>query len=188
MTPKKKYPKEWDKETILGILKDLDDYFTKKGERIAVTAIGGIVIVLQDFQPRSTNDLDVAPVSDADRLLEACARLGINAQVVTLVSTVDFNDIERIPLFAGKALTLSGVGAEDLIRLKLERFAKHDPEDIYAIIQREKFPYERFAALVKEGRNLFIGRVEEYLVSAQLVVERMYPEKFENFSREFGLF
>lgn len=86
MTAKKKYPKEWDKETILEILRDLDNYFVKKGESVAVTAIGGIVIVLQDFQPRSTNDLDMAPVSDADRLLQACDRLGINAQVVTLVS------------------------------------------------------------------------------------------------------
>lgn len=185
MTSKKKYPKEWDKETILGILKDLDDYLEKKGERITVTAIGGIVIVLQDFQPRSTNDLDMAPVSDALRLLEACKKLGINAQVVTLASTVDFNDVERVRLFAGKALTLDGVGAEDLIRLKLERFAKHDPEDIYAIIQKEKLPYERFAMLVREGKNYFIGRVEEYLVSAQLVVERMYPEKFESFTSEF---
>ena len=187
MTTKKKYPKEWDKETILEILGDLDDYFVKKGETVVVTAIGGIAIVLQDFQPRSTNDLDMAPVSDAERLLKACGRLGIKAQVVTLVSTVDFNDIERIQLFVGKALTLYGVGAEDLIRLKLERFEKHDPEDIYAIIRKEKFPYERFAALVKEGKDYYIGRVEEYLVSAQLVVERMYPENFKNFSREFGL-
>lgn len=186
MTLKKKYPKEWDKEIILGILKDIDDYFAEKGERVAVTAIGGIAIVLQDFQPRSTNDLDMAPVSDARRLLKACDRLGIKAQVVTLVSTVDFNVIERVRLFSGKALTLYGVGAEDLIRLKLERFEKHDPEDIYAIIQKEKFPYERFTALVREGKDYFIGRVEEYLVSAQLVVERMYPEKFESFSREFG--
>lgn len=84
-------------------------------------------------------------------------------------------------------ILLNGVGAEDLIRLKLERFEKHDPEDIYAIIRKEKFPYERFAALVKEGKGYYIGRVEEYLVSAQLVVERMYPENFKDFSREFGL-
>lgn len=185
MTSTKKYPKEWNKETILRILEDLDDYFIKKRETIAATAIGGIVIVLQDFQPRSTNDLDVAPISDADRLLKACEKLGIAAQVVTLCSTVDFNDIERTRLFSGKALTLYGVGAEDLIRLKLERFKKHDPEDIYAIIQKEKFPYERFVALVNEGKNDFIGRVDEYLVSAQLVVERMYPDKFEEFSRRF---
>lgn len=78
-------------------------------------------------------------------------------------------------------------GAEDLIRLKLERFKKHDPEDIYAIIRKEKFSYERFAALVKKGKADYVGRVEEYLVSAQLVVERMYSENCKNFSREFGL-
>jgi uncharacterized nucleotidyltransferase DUF6036 len=187
VNPKKKYPKEWDKNTIREILQDLDDYLAAKGEKLTVTAIGGIAIVLQDFQLRSTNDLDLAPVSDAARLLKACVRLGINAQIVTLCTTVDFNEIETTPVFTGVALTLNGVGAEDLIRLKLERFKKHDPEDIYAIIQKEQFPYERFAALVKEGKDYFIGRVEEYLVSAQLVVERMYPEKFAEFSREFGL-
>lgn len=77
----------------------------------------------------------------------------------------------------------NGIGAEDLIRLKLERFQKHDPEDIYAIIQKEKYPYEGFAALVNDAKNDFIGRVDEYLVSAQIVVQRMYPEKFEAFSQ-----
>ena len=185
MAAKKKYPKEWNKKTILTIFKDLDDYFSKQGGRVNIIAIGGVAIVLQDFQTRSTNDLDVAPVSDAERLLKACDKLGINAQVVTLASTVDFNDIERIPLFAGRSLIVSGVNAEALIRLKLERFRKQDPEDIYAIIEKEKFPYEKFVALVKDGKTLFMGRVDEYLVSAQLVVERMYPEKFEDFKRLF---
>lgn len=183
MSVKKKYPKEWNKETILRILRDLDDYFVNRGERVEVVAIGGVAIVLQDFQSRSTNDFDMAPMEDAERLLKACHKLGIDAQVVTLASTVDFHEVERISLFAGKALTLYSVGAEDLIRLKLERFRKHDPEDIYAIIEKENFPYERFVALVKEGKIDFIGRVDEYLVSAQLVVERMYPDKSEDFSR-----
>lgn len=179
----KKYPREWDKQTILAILQDIDDYFAKRGEKIDVTAIGGVVIVLQDFQARSTNDLDLAPIADAERLLKACKRLGINAQTVTLTSTVDFNEVMRIPLFSGKALSFSGVGTEDLIRLKLERFKKQDPEDIYAIIEKEKFTYERFVALVTEAKEHYIGRMEEYLISAQLVVERMYPDKLENFKR-----
>jgi len=186
MRGKKKYPKEWDKNTILEILQDLDGYFMEKGEKATVTAIGGIVIVLQDFQPRSTNDLDIAPVSDADRLLKACKKLGISAEVVTLCSTVDFNDIRTKPVFTGKALTLNGVGAEDLIRLKLERFRKHDPEDIYAIIEKEKFPFERFVELVREGKSYYIGRVDEYLVSARLVVERMFSERLGEFDRLFG--
>ncbi len=187
MRAKKKYPREWNKGIIQGILQDLDAELAKKGEAISVTAIGGVAIVLQGFIDRSTNDLDLAPISDALRLLRACERLGIDAQIVTQSSTVDFNVIEKIPLFKGKALEFLGVKGEDLIRLKLERFQKHDPEDIYAIIQKEKFPYERFAELVDEGRVDYIGRVEEYLISAHLVVERMYPDKLEDFSRRFRM-
>lgn len=187
MSGKRKYPKEWDKEIIVQILRDLDDHLVQRRERASVIAIGGVVIVLQDFQLRSTNDLDMAPVSGADCLLKACSRLGINAQVVTLASTVDFQEVETIRLFSGKALTLDGVGAEDLIRLKLERFRKHDPEDIYAIIQKEKFPYEKFAAIIREGKIDFVGRTEEYLLSAQLVVERMYPDRLKDFKGSFKL-
>lgn len=187
MTQKKKYPREWNKETIGAILKDLDSYFVKKGKKVSVTAIGGVAIVLQDFMPRSTNDLDLAPVDDAESFLEACSRLKIDAQVVTLSSTVDFKHIGKVLLFNGKALELFGVSGEDLIRLKLERFKKHDPEDIYAIIEKQKFPYERFVDLVKEGKIDFIGRVEEYLLSAQLVVERMYPARLAEFSLTFEM-
>ncbi|HCU25119.1 MAG TPA: hypothetical protein DF383_08880, partial [Deltaproteobacteria bacterium] len=35
--PKKKYPKAWDKNTILQILQDLDVYFVKRGESIRKT-------------------------------------------------------------------------------------------------------------------------------------------------------
>ncbi|HEX5033503.1 MAG TPA: hypothetical protein VFW62_03400, partial [bacterium] len=97
-------------------------------------------------------------------------------------------EIERKKLFSGKALTLYGVGPEDLIRLKLERFRKHDPEDIYAIITAIDFPYEKFVDLVDDAKSYFIGRVEEYLTSAQLVVERMYPEKLSGFSHRYSRF
>lgn len=72
---------------------------------------------------------------------------------------------------------------ENLIRLKLERFRKQDPEDIYAIIEKEHLPYENFAQLVEEGLVIYIGRKENYLMSAQIVVETMYPDQVENFKR-----
>ena len=187
MAKNRKYPKDWDKQTILTIFADLDTELLKRQKRLSVVAIGGVVIVLQDFQSRSTNDLDIAPISDAEQLLEVCGDLGIHAQVVTLASTVDFTAVQKVRLFSGAALTVDGVGASDLIRLKLERFRKQDPEDIYAIIQKEKFPYDSFAAIVQEGRIDFIGRTEEYLLSAQIVVERMYPEHLEDFKKRFKL-
>ena len=78
------------------------------------------------------------------------------------------------------------VMTEDLIRLKLERFRKQDPEDIYAIIQKEKLSYESFVALVKEGLSYFVGRPEAYQISAQIVVETVYADHIEDFKKHFN--
>lgn len=187
MTTRKKthYPREWNKETIQIILQDLDFHFTKKKKNIEVVVIGGVAIVLQEYQDRATNDFDLAPVSDAGYFLRACEQLGIDAQAITMSTTVDFNDVERIELFRGKSLTVFSVTSEDLIRLKLERFRKQDPEDIYAIIEKERLPYESFAKLVEEGSVIYIGRKENYLTSAQVVVETIYPDRVEDFKRTF---
>lgn len=178
------YPKEWNKETIQKILRDLDRYFAQKKTKVETVVIGGVAVVLQDFQNRATNDIDIAPVADVKKFLNACRALGIDAQCITLSTTVDFTAIERIPLFRGKALTVFSVTPEDLIRLKLERFRKQDPEDIYAIIQKVSLPYNRFVYLVKEGVSDFVGRRETYLLSAQVVAETMYPDKAEAFKKQ----
>ena len=178
---KRRYPLEWNKNTILKILEDLDQYFSKQDESVEALVIGGVAIVLQNFQSRSTNDLDLAPVSGADRLLKACEKLNIPAQFVSLTSTVDFNAVEKIVLYEGKSLTLYSVSPTDLIRLKLERFRKHDPEDIYAIIKKKQMVFENFETLACEGATNFVGRTNEYILSAQIVVERMYPNHLDDF-------
>lgn len=177
------YPKEWDKQTIQVILKDLDHTFFLKNKKVEIIAIGGVAIVLQDYQDRSTNDIDIAPLSGSEYFLRTCEELGIKAQSITLATTVDFNDTEKVLLFKGNALTVFSVTAEGLIRLKLERFRKQDPEDIYAIIQKEKLSYEDFVKLVKEGLSYFVGRVETYQISAQIVVETIYPDHIDDFKK-----
>ena len=74
---------------------------------------------------------------------------------------------------------------EDLLQLKLERFRKQDPEDIYSIMQKTGVTFEQFFQWVKEGRSYYIGRESEYLLSARIVVERMFPERLSDFKVVF---
>lgn len=75
------------------------------------------------------------------------------------------------------------MGIEDSLKLKLERFRKQDPEDIYAIIEKTAFPYEKFKGLVKEMLPDFIGNPRELVLSAWIVVERMYPAQAADFEK-----
>ncbi len=181
----KSYPRVWDKETIQEILNDLDHYFLTKNKKLQVLTIGGVSIVLQDYQERATDDIDIIPLHDSDYFIKTCKKLGISVQAVTISSTVDFNEAKRVTLFQGEALTLHSISAGNLISLKLERFTKQDPEDIYAIIRKEKFSYEDFLAIVKEGALNFVGHPQKYLFPAQIVVETMYPDRIEEFKKIF---
>lgn len=107
--------------------------------------------------------------------------MGITVDIVAIVSTVDFPNAPKVILFEGRGLTVDSVTPQDLIKLKLERFRKQDPEDIYAIIQKTALSYEDYKALVKNMLPDFIGNGRELLLSAKLVVERMYPEQISDF-------
>ena len=61
---------------------------------------------------------------------------------------------------------MHSVTVEDLIKLKLERFYKQDPEDIYAILEKTALPYERFKDIVSDMLPDFIGNPRALLLSA----------------------
>lgn len=187
MTRVKKYPSQWDKDTILLIFRDLDHYFSVKSEKTEILTLGGVSVVLQGYQDRSTNDIDLAPTGDAPQFLQACETFHIPAQTITLASTVDFNNIAVVTVFEGNFLKVLSVTAHDLIKLKLERFRKQDPEDIYAIIEKTGITYLQFCDLVSEGKDYFIGRVSEYLLSARIVVEQIFSTHLKNFDERFSL-
>ncbi len=181
---KAEYPHEWDKPTIQKIFENLDSYFSSRKESLEIVVIGGVSVVYQGFQNRSTNDIDVAPVADADKFLKACLELGIDAQSISISTTVDFHAVSKILLFQGSSLTVFSASPKELICLKLERFRKQDPEDIYSIIQKENIPYDDFVNLVQDAVSSFVGRVETYRIAAQIVVETMYPDQAENFQKD----
>jgi hypothetical protein len=104
---------------------------------------------------------------------------------VSIASTVDFDYAAKIKVFSGKRLTVYSVTPRDLIKLKLERFRKQDPEDIYAVIEKIKLPYEDFKNLVQDMLLDFIGNPRELALSAWIVVERVYGEYRSAFEAQF---
>ena len=171
--------------------KDLHDLFQSIDRELArrrrpalrITILGGASIILLGFRERATRDIDIAPTADAHLFQKLCRPRGIPVDIVTVCSTVDLHHCATTPVFKGKLLAMHSVTIEDLLKLKLERFRKHDPEDIYAILQRTGLPFNQFKAAVKEMLLDFVGNPRELALSACLVVERIYPEHLDDFEK-----
>lgn len=166
------------REELIVLLQQLDEKLTHPQK---IIILGGASILLLGFRQRATRDIDVAPEGDAKKFQNLCDSLNIDVDIITMSSTVDFQNVHRIPVFSGKNLMVESVTGADLIKLKLERFRKHDPEDIYAIIEKMKLPFENFFSLVREMIPDFIGDTKILVLSAQIVVERMYPGRETEF-------
>lgn len=169
------------KQDALRIFAAIDRVFAKKRQRLNVTILGGLAIILQDFRTRSTMDVDIAPTRDAETFVAACRTLGVPVDVVTIASTVDLVHAPTVAVYTGEALTVAAIEARDLIKLKLERFYKQDPEDVFAIIAHIRLAYSHFADIVRDMLIDFIGNPRGVVLSAQEVVERMYPEHLDEF-------
>jgi hypothetical protein len=178
---KTKHESAVTREDLLRILAQIDALLVKKKRKISVTAIGGASIILQGIRDRSTADIDIANVGDAAAFRQACSGKGIPVDIVTISSTVDFLHAPKVVLFRGKALVVNSVTPEELIKLKLERFYKQDPEDIFAIIEKTSLPYERYKAIVSDMITDFIGNPRSLLLSAMVIVETVYPQNKADF-------
>lgn len=183
----KRYSADLTLPQLETIFRDLDAHFASEKKKIEVLTLGGVAIILQGFRDRSTYDIDLANVGDAVVFAKTCQDFELEVQIVSLASTVDFNDVERLCLFEGECLKVFSVTPKDLIKLKLERFFKQDPEDIYAIVEKTRLSFEEFLELVREGLSYFVGRPEEYQFNAQVVVEQMYPDKISSFKSAIKL-
>ncbi|MDO8493830.1 MAG: DUF6036 family nucleotidyltransferase [Deltaproteobacteria bacterium] len=175
--------KEMTKKEVLEIFDTIDQELGKTKKKIQITVLGGSAVILQDFRERSTRDIDIAPSANAELFAKLCKKLDVPVDIITISSTVDLAVAKTIPQFSGKYLSVHSVIAEDLIKLKLERFFKHDPEDIMAIIDKTTFPYLAFKKLFQEMLLDFIGNPTPLILSAQEIVERKYSENIHDFEK-----
>lgn len=172
---------------ILKVFEDVDSRLKKKSKKLKVKVLGGASILLLGMRNRATADIDIAGTKDAAEFRKICAKTGVEVDIITIASTVDLNYCEAVNVFAGEFLTVDSVTAKDLIKLKLERFYKQDPEDIYAIIRHENMSFEDFAALAADAVKDYIGNERELILSATIVVEQVWPEKAKAFGKMKGL-
>lgn len=171
------------REDFLQIFSKIDQMLVKQSQRMGVTVIGGVSVIFLEIRERTTLDIDIANNQDAASFQKICSSLGMHVDIVTVVSTVDLNHAPKVVIFQGRKLTVSSITAEDLVKLKLERFYKQDPEDIYAIIEKIQLSYQDFKSLVEDMLPDFIGNHRVLLLSALIVVERMYPHQTEEFKK-----
>lgn len=175
------------KEGLLQLFQKIDQDLIQQQKSISITILGGASIILLGFRERATADIDIAPNRNAALFEAICKKHGLPVDIVTISSTVDFNHCPSVNVYQGAGLAVMSVVAEDLIRLKLERFRKQDPEDIYAIIQHEKLPYKRFKEIVVDMLPDYIGNPREVALSALIVVEQLYAGHAADFTKVLRL-
>lgn len=175
------------KEDLMNFFREIDEKLPSDIQKLKVRILGGSSIILLGIRDRATCDIDVAVSRDSQVFQKICKKLGTQVDMVTVASTVDLTNCESVEIFEGKKLIIESVTPRDLIKLKLERFWKQDPEDIYAIIKHEALPYEEFESLVAEAKSDYIGRERELLLSAKIVVEKMYQEHIDDFEKTFSI-
>jgi|SRR3989338_2276243 len=175
------------KKGALDLFEKIDKELSREKRAIRVTLLGGLAVVLNHFRERSTMDVDIAPTKDMEVFVKVCQKLKIPVDVITVTSTVDLNNVETANHFSGVHLIVDSILGRDLIKLKLERFLKQDPEDIFAIIDKMGLSYTDFRTLVKEMMVDFVGDSRNILLSALEVVERKYTGDLKVFEKEFGV-
>lgn len=175
------------KPELIDLFQRIDAELPGSTRKIEVVVIGGAAILMQDIRARTTTDIDLAPVGDTERFLQLCIQHGIDAQVVTVTTTVDFDHVPTAVVFTGDRLLVKAVGPVDLVKLKLERFQRQDPEDIYEIIDKTGLSYEAFCASFAEMQQDFVGNPARIVMAARTVVETKFPEKAEAFRAKFPI-
>lgn len=168
---------------VENMFQQIDELLAKSKRHLTIKVLGGMSILLMGVRERSTMDIDVAATSDAEEFQSVCKSLGIPVDVVTIATTVDLLHCPTLSVFQGRHLHVESVTLQDLLKLKLERFYKQDPEDIYAIISHESMSYDEFKAIVSDMLPDFIGNIRSLIISSQIVVEQLWPDKSDEFKK-----
>jgi uncharacterized nucleotidyltransferase DUF6036 len=184
--PKRKI-KELTKKELLHFFTWFDSRLSARDLSASYIILGGAALVLLDIIARSTVDLDL-PAQEMSQLInEAGNEFGIEIDIVTQCTTVDFTECPKKMVFAGDALKIFSIQTPDLLKSKLERFQKQDPQDINAIILHDKLSYTKFKQIFSEMTKFWVGHPDRLKMHARTVVEWNYPNDIADFYSAFKL-
>ncbi len=184
--PKKKI-KELTKKELLAFFTWFDRRLSARDLHASYIILGGAALVLLDIITRSTVDLDLPAQEMAHLIDEAGREFGIEIDIVTQCTTVDFAQCPKKQVFEGESLKIFSIQAPDLLKSKLERFQKQDSQDINAIILHCKLSYAEFKEIFSEMIKFWVGHPDRLKMHARTVVERNYPDDIDNFYAAFKL-
>lgn len=173
-------------QDLMDGFKKIDNVLLKRSQKLRVRILGGASMLLLGLRERTTVDIDIAATDDSVEFQKLCNKLNIPVDIITIATTVDLNHCDMVGVFHGKMLTVDSVTPRDLIKLKLERFYKQDPEDIYAIIESKSISFDEFKNIVTDMIQDYIGNLRQIIISAQIVVELIYPDHVEEFKKGVG--
>lgn len=170
--------KELTKQALKAALQKIDeDLTTKKEKPLKIVLLGAASILMLDIRTRGTTDIDIAAVFDAQRFRKKAEKLGFRVDIVSVSTTVDFSETDTREVFRGKTLCALSVNEQDLLKLKLERFRKHDPDDIAAIIKKFNIDYVTFKNIALEAARDFVGEPKRFSLQILAAAERHYSEE-----------
>jgi hypothetical protein len=144
------------------------------GKRCEVVLLGGCAILALNIRDRATRDIDIFPSPEAKLFKTLCGKESVEVDIVTLCSTVDPAESPKQTVFAGDALTVNALHPIELLKTKIERYYKQDPEDIDAILNATEFSVKAFEKLAKEMMIDFVGDPERLRTTLEIIADKHY--------------
>lgn len=176
--PPQKINRPLTKKDLMDVFYQMDqELLRQQAKPIKALIVGGCAMIMLNLIERSTYDIDLAPVMDAMTFRELAHQFGFIADIVTVSTTVDFNDFAPIQVFKGPCLMIEAVPPEFLMKMKLERFRKQDPQDIDAIIKKQQLDYQTYKSMVVEAAKDFVGNPRPFALSILQVAENHYTSE-----------
>jgi len=184
---RKKKIKDLTHKELLEFFEWFDGKLLLQDLTASYTILGGAALLMLGIISRSTADIDLPAQKMEGLIHEAGQEFGIEIHTVTQCTTVDFAECPKEIVFEGKALQIFSIHPKELLKSKLERYQKQDPQDIKDILSYSKLSYSEFEEIFSEMLKYWVGHPNRLIMHGRNVVERHFPENAKQFHSTFKL-
>lgn len=165
-------------EEILQIFQKVDQCLSDSSSpSLQIVLLGASALIMHHVIERGTFDIDIAPVFDAQKFMDVARKFSVPVDIVSISTTVDFAHAPTGEIFKGKKLTVLSVGFKDMIKLKLERLRKQDPQDISALIKKGGIDFSTYKEIALEAMKDFVGNPKRFKLQILYVASDNFGEE-----------